>query len=211
MWSRNCALEAVERWTYVVVTGRAGLISWAVAAGLMGDVCVMPSEGELPGNLPVQHSSFVGRAREVADVGGVVGRGADRDVDRRRWRRQDTSGDSRWRQRCRCRGSTMVRGWSSWPAVRDPKVVVDAVAAVFGVARRPRVDLVETLAGFLRPKELLLVLDNCEHLLGPVVELVRALEGRVPEAGGAGDEPRRVGYRRRTHRRRGVARSPNFG
>ena len=64
--------------------------------------------------------------------------------------------------------------------VRDPSVVVDAVAAVFGVTRRPEADLVETLAGFLRPKELLLVLDNCEHLLGPVVELVRALEATCP-------------------------------
>ena len=38
----------------------------------------------------------------------------------------------------------------------------------------------ETLVEFLRPKELLLVLDNCEHLLGPVVDLVRTLEARCP-------------------------------
>ncbi len=36
----------------------------------------------------------------------------------------------------------------------------------------------DTLAGYLRAKELLLVLDNCEHLLGAVVELVRTLEER---------------------------------
>ena len=78
--------------------------------------------------------------------------------------------------------------------VRDPSVVVDAVAAVFGVTPRPEVDLVETLVGVLAPpKELLLVLDNCEHLLGPVVDLVRDAGSDVPEAGGAGDEPRRLG------------------
>ena len=64
--------------------------------------------------------------------------------------------------------------------MRDPGVVVDGVAAVFGVPPRPGADLVDTLVGYLRPKELLLVLDNCEHLLGAVVELVRALEERCP-------------------------------
>ena len=63
--------------------------------------------------------------------------------------------------------------------VRDPNVVVDAVAAVFGVTPRAGCGLVETLAEFLRPKELLLVLDNCEHLLGAVVDLVRTLEARA--------------------------------
>jgi predicted ATPase len=64
--------------------------------------------------------------------------------------------------------------------VRDPGVVVDAVAAMFGVTPRPGVDVLDTLAGYLRSKELLLVLDNCEHLLGAVVELVRALSERCP-------------------------------
>jgi predicted ATPase len=54
------------------------------------------------------------------------------------------------------------------------------VAAAFGVTPRSGVDLLDTLAGYLRPKDLLVVLDNCEHLLGAVVELVRALEERCP-------------------------------
>ena len=52
--------------------------------------------------------------------------------------------------------------------IRDPDIVVDAVVGVFDVAPRPGVELVETLVNFLRSKELLLVLDNCEHLLTPV-------------------------------------------
>jgi predicted ATPase len=64
--------------------------------------------------------------------------------------------------------------------VRDPRVVVDGVAGLFGVTPRPGVDLLDTLAGYLRSKDVLLVLDNCEHLLGAVVELVRALEESCP-------------------------------
>ena len=79
--------------------------------------------------------------------------------------------------------------------VRDPSVVVDAVAAVFGVTPRPGVDLLDTLAGYLRPKALLLVLDNCEHLLGPVVDVGARVRSDVPAAGGALDEPRGFGHR----------------
>jgi predicted ATPase len=49
--------------------------------------------------------------------------------------------------------------------VRDPAGVDDAVAAVFSVTARAAQSTCEALVEFLRTKELLLVLDNCEHLL----------------------------------------------
>ena len=51
-----------------------------------------------------------------------------------------------------------------------------ALAAVFGVTARAGQSLVETLVEFLATKQLLLVLDNCEHLLGSVAALVETLE-----------------------------------
>ncbi len=45
---------------------------------------------------------------------------------------------------------------------------------------RPGVELIETLTSFLRSKELLLVLDNCEHLLAPVAALLRTLGDSCP-------------------------------
>src|SRR4030095_4457160 len=39
----------------------------------------------------------------------------------------------------------------------------------------------ETLADALRPKHLLLVLDNCEHLLGACVQLIEALLHTCPQ------------------------------
>ena len=60
--------------------------------------------------------------------------------------------------------------------VRDPDGVVDAFAAVFGVTARAGQTLEESLAEFLRTKQLLLVVDNCEHLLEPVADLVEVLE-----------------------------------
>ena len=49
--------------------------------------------------------------------------------------------------------------------VRDPAGVDEAVAAVFSVAARAGQSTREALVEFLRGKQLLLVLDNCEHLL----------------------------------------------
>ena len=50
-----------------------------------------------------------------------------------------------------------------------------ALATVFGVSVRFGMTLEESLAEFLRTKQLLVVLDNCEHLLEPVAELVEFL------------------------------------
>jgi predicted ATPase len=53
--------------------------------------------------------------------------------------------------------------------------VPGALAVVFGVSVRFGMTLEESLAEFLRTKQLLVVLDNCEHLLEPVAELVEFL------------------------------------
>src|SRR5260370_11911104 len=41
--------------------------------------------------------------------------------------------------------------------------------------------MADTLLDFLRSKQLLLVLDNCEHLLDPVARLVEHIERECPE------------------------------
>jgi predicted ATPase len=65
-------------------------------------------------------------------------------------------------------------------AVRDPEAVSGAVAAVFSLTARAGMSTTETLVEFLRSKQLLLVLDNCEHLLDSVADLVEALERGCP-------------------------------
>ncbi len=61
-------------------------------------------------------------------------------------------------------------------AVRDPDGVVAAVAAVFGVTARAGRSLQESLIEFLGTKQLLLVVDNCEHLLEAVGDLLESIE-----------------------------------
>jgi predicted ATPase/class 3 adenylate cyclase/tetratricopeptide (TPR) repeat protein len=57
-------------------------------------------------------------------------------------------------------------------AVRDPNAVTEAIAGVLGVQPQHGTELVAALVDFLRAKQLLLVIDNCEHLLRPVAQVV---------------------------------------
>jgi predicted ATPase/DNA-binding CsgD family transcriptional regulator len=59
--------------------------------------------------------------------------------------------------------------------VRDPAQVPGVVAAVLGVREQPGVPAVETVARVLARQQLLLVLDNCEHVIGAAAELCAGL------------------------------------
>ena len=50
-------------------------------------------------------------------------------------------------------------------SLSDPELVPRAVASVLGAREQPGRPLIETLAEALRDKKMLLVLDNCEHLI----------------------------------------------
>ena len=65
-------------------------------------------------------------------------------------------------------------------AVRDPAAIVDAVVGVFQVTARPGMSLEESLVAYLSDQELLVVVDNCEHLLRSVAALVTTVEAACP-------------------------------
>jgi predicted ATPase len=63
----------------------------------------------------------------------------------------------------------------------DPSLVPQAVASVLGVREQPGRSLTETLSHYLRNRELLLVLDNCEHLIEACADLAETLLRSCPE------------------------------
>jgi predicted ATPase/DNA-binding CsgD family transcriptional regulator len=65
--------------------------------------------------------------------------------------------------------------------VADPTLVAAAVAATLSVQEQPGRCMVETLIGYLSARRLLLVLDNCEHVIGGAAGLAEALLGACPE------------------------------
>lgn len=65
-------------------------------------------------------------------------------------------------------------------SLSEPQLVPQAVARVLGVREQPNCPIVETLANWLRTRELLLVLDNCEHLAEEAARLIVTLLNSCP-------------------------------
>ncbi|WP_051807345.1 ATP-binding protein [Actinoplanes subtropicus] len=65
-------------------------------------------------------------------------------------------------------------------AVQDPELVPSTVAMVLGMAERTARPVPSVLDDYLRDKRLLLILDNCEHLVDACASLVTGLLGAAP-------------------------------
>jgi len=143
-------------------------------AGSMSGFGPLLSLDAFPGNLPLQVSSFVGRDLEVQRI-------ADALEESRVVTLIGVGGVGKTRLALQVAGEVLPRfpdgAWlCELASVRDPDRVVDAAAGVLRVSARPESSLEESLVAYLRDQELLLILDNCEHVLRAVARLVVAIE-----------------------------------
>ncbi len=70
--------------------------------------------------------------------------------------------------------------WVDLASLSDPALVPAALAAAIGRTPAPDTPLADALALALRPRQMLLLFDNCEHLLAATADLVGALLTRCP-------------------------------
>ena len=131
-----------------------------------------------PSNLPLQLSSFVGREKELAEVRRLL-------QDARLLTLTGPGGGGKTRLAVVAANELLGRFedgvWMVELApLTDPSLVPQAMGSVFRVREQPGHMLLETLSNHLRTKELLLLLDNCEHLIGACAELVEALLRSCP-------------------------------
>jgi predicted ATPase/class 3 adenylate cyclase len=153
---------------------RAERVFQVTASGLQDRFGPLLSVDAFPGNLPVQVSSFIGREREIERIVEAL-------RDARVVTLTGVGGVGKTRLAFQVAAEMLPRfREGAWlvdlALVRDPDGVVEAVAGVFGVTARGGQGLEDSLVEFLRNKQLLLLIDNCEHLLGSVAELVEVLE-----------------------------------
>jgi NB-ARC domain len=150
------------------------LIYQLTHVGLAADFPPIRALAERTGNLPWLVSSFIGRARELEQTAAALT--AARVVAL-------TGPGGVGKTRLALQAARQVAGRfgdGAWLAelapVRDPAGVDDAVAAVFSLTARAGQSTREALAEFLRTKQLLLVLDNCEQVLAAAAALAGALQ-----------------------------------
>jgi predicted ATPase/DNA-binding CsgD family transcriptional regulator len=129
-------------------------------------------------NLPVQLTSFIGRQRELAVVEqllstarlvtltGVGGCGKTRlaiQVASRVW---EAFADGVW--------------FVDLVPLQEPNLVPQLVLETLGLRIAPDQPLLEALLSFVRPRRLLIVLDNCEHLTPACAQLAQHLLSVAP-------------------------------
>src|ERR687898_434314 len=133
----------------------------------------------LPHNLPLELSSFVGREKELAEV--------KRLLENNRLLTLTGSGGCGKTRLALAVASEMVERFEDgvWlvdlAPLADPALVPQAVASAVGVSEQPDRSLTETLSGYLGSKNVLLVLDNCEHLIEACAKLAEALLRSCPD------------------------------
>ena len=144
------------------------------ASGLATDFPPLRS-GAAPTNLPAELTSFVGREREAAEISGLLGR-------HRLVSLVGVGGTGKTRLLLHVAGELAGRhADGAWlielAPLREPGLVVQEVARTFGIADTPGRPMIAAVTDFLRDKDLLLLLDNCEHLIGAAADLVERLLG----------------------------------
>jgi predicted ATPase/class 3 adenylate cyclase len=129
-------------------------------------------------NLPYQVTSFVGREPDLAHLRevlpamrlltltGPAGVGKTRLAIQGGWDVITDYDDGVW--------------LAELSAIGEERLVPQAVADALSLREQPGRRLTETLQHYLVDRRLLLILDNCEHLVAPVAELVAALLKRCP-------------------------------
>lgn len=131
-----------------------------------------------PGNLPITLTDFIGRAREIARVTDLLTTG-------RLLTLTGPGGSGKTRLSLQVAGE-LAGGYRDgvWlielASLTDPALVGRTVATVIGLREVPDAELEEALLRFFRPRQSLLILDNCEHLVRSCARLAAALAHTCP-------------------------------
>jgi len=133
----------------------------------------------IPNNLPQQATSFLGRERELDEVKAKLLGGA------RLITLLGMGGLGKTRLSLQVAAEVMpVFTDGAWfldlSPIRDPAFVISEAAQIFDVREEPGRPLLQTLCAHLKPLKVLLIVDNCEHLMGPASELANALLRTAP-------------------------------
>ena len=137
-----------------------------------------PEETAPKHNLPIHLTAFVGREKERDEICRLLARN-------RLVTLIGPGGIGKTRLSLQT-GQSLLRHYPNgvWfiplESLTDEELVPQTVASYFGIAEQPEQTIVESLVNGLQNKTLLLILDNCEHLLDACAQLAETLLRKGP-------------------------------
>jgi len=144
-----------------------------IAPDLQQDFPAIKSLNALPNNLPQQLTSFIGRGKEVEEIKSQIGSA-----------RLVTLTGSGGTGKTRLTQEVGAQLLTNFPhgvwivelaPLSDELQIIPALAQVFGLQELPFNPLANMVNDYLRDKKLLLILDNCEHLIEACAKLANNL------------------------------------
>jgi predicted ATPase/DNA-binding CsgD family transcriptional regulator len=139
-----------------------------------------PAGGQHPRDgLPTGLTSFVGREREISELRGLLAGGTTLLT-------LTGPGGSGKTRLALAVSAEVVESfedgawWVELAPLSDPELVAQAVVSALGIPEIPGRTSTDAIADDLSDLEILLVLDNCEHLVGACAELTGALLHACP-------------------------------
>ncbi len=151
----------------------------AVVADLPSDFPVLTTLEAINHNLPAQLTSFIGRERELTEAGKLlsstrlltfIGPGG--------------TGKTRLSLQVAAEQSSEFKDgvWLIELApIADPTYIVSAMASTFNLREIQGIPLMDTVTDYLRGRHLLLILDNCEHLIETCAKITDQLLHDCPK------------------------------
>jgi predicted ATPase/class 3 adenylate cyclase len=132
-----------------------------------------------PNNLPAQLTSFIGREKETNAAGKLLG-------NTRMLTFVGPGGTGKTRLSLQLAEEQLAEfkdgAWFIELApIMDPAYVISAVASTFGLREVQGAALLNLIVDYLRGKQLLLLLDNCEHLVEACAQLADQLLHACPQ------------------------------
>jgi predicted ATPase/class 3 adenylate cyclase len=144
-----------------------------LAPGLPETFPPLRSLGSLPNNLPRQPTTLIGRDEVVSEIEALVlkfplvtlvgtgGVGKSRVALQVGAELLDGSGGGVW--------------FVELAPLNDPERVAAAIASTLGLTQNPDYPVLESLLSYLQRKRLLLILDNCEHVVENVAQIAESV------------------------------------
>src|SRR6516165_5771114 len=149
-----------------------------IVADLSVDFPPVKSLNVLPNNLPTQLTSFIGRDREIAEIKALL-------AQDRLLTLTGPGGAGKTRLALQV-AADVLEGFKDgvWlvelAPLSNPDLVAQAIASAVNVREQPGRPILSTLTDDLQRKHLLVVLDNCEHVVDACARLANTMLRACP-------------------------------